>query len=189
MSGKSATLALHPGARELPSMREEGSKRLHDNKFMPTLFDRLCDDAPHESVEAPEAYATGRARLREIVLRDLAYLLNTTNQSDLINAQKYPHASRSTINFGVPALSGGYLSEKKWMDIENMIRQAIKNFEPRLIPDTLVVRPLLKEADSAHYNVLTFEISGFLQMTPYPLEFTVQSAVDLESNRIELLHR
>ena len=67
-----------------------------------------------------------------------------------------------------------------------MIRKAIRIFEPRLLPQTLVVRPLIKEHTAAHYNVLTFEISGHILMQPYPLEFIVQSSVDLESNRIEL---
>jgi type VI secretion system protein ImpF len=139
-------------------------------------------------VEAPEAYASNRVQMRQIVQRDLGLLLNTTDQSDLIDTKRYPEAAKSTINYGVPALAGGYLSEKKWADIEAMIRRAILNFEPRLLPETLIVRPLLKEHASAHYNVLTFEISGHIQMQPYPLEFTVQSNVDLETNRIDLHH-
>ena len=43
-------------------------------------------------------------------------------------------------------------------------------------------------AGTIYYNVLTFEISGHIQMQPYPMEFTVQSNVDLETNRIELHH-
>ena len=179
--------ALHPGARVLPSLVAPAQKRA-ERHYLPTLFDRLCDDAPGEAVEAPEAYACSRAQMRQIVQRDLALLLNTTDQSDLINTTRYPAAARSTINYGVPALAGGYLSEKKWADIEAMIRRAILHFEPRLMPETLVVRPLLKEHATAHYNVLTFEISGHIQMQPYPLEFTVQSNVDLETNRIDLHH-
>jgi type VI secretion system protein ImpF len=178
---------LLPGTRVLPSLVAPVQKR-GERHFMPTLFDRLCDDAPGESVEAPEAYASTRAHMREIVQRDLALLLNTTDQSDLFDTKRFPEVAKSTVNFGVPALAGGYLSEKKWADIETMIRRAILHFEPRLMPETLIVRPLLKEHASAHYNVLTFEISGHIQMQPYPLEFTVQSNVDLETNRIDLHH-
>lgn len=177
----------HPGARALPSTLAQAS-RPAERRYLPTLFDRLCDDAPGESVESPAAYASSRAGMRSIIQRDLALLLNTTDQGDLISRAKYPAAAASTINYGVPALAGGYLSEKKWADIESMIRNAIKTFEPRLMPETLVVRPLLKEQAHAHYNVLTFEISGHIQMQPYPMEFTVQSDVDLETNRIELHH-
>ena len=177
--------ALHPGARVLPSAVVHALKR-PERRYLPTLFDRLCDDAPSETTEAPEAYASSRAEMRQIIQRDLALLLNTPDQSDLIDAARYPAAARSSINFGVPALAGGYLSEKKWVDIEAMIRSAILRFEPRLMPETLVVRPLHKEHTAAHYNVLTFEISGHIQMQPYPMEFAVQSNVDLETNRIEL---
>jgi type VI secretion system protein ImpF len=179
--------ALHPGARVLPSLAAAAPRRA-ERPYLPTLFDRLCDDAPSEAVEAPEAYASSRSQMRQLVQRDLALLLNTTDQSDLIDTRRYPEAAKSTINYGVPALAGGYLSEKKWADIETMIRNAILRFEPRLMPATLVVRPLLKEHAAAHYNVLTFEISGHIQMQPYPLEFTVQSHVDLETNRIDLHH-
>jgi type VI secretion system protein ImpF len=180
--------ALHPAARALPSAH--GLVQRHGEQvFMPTLLDRLCDDAPHESSEAPQAYTFNRGRMRETVLRDLSLLLNTTDQSDLIDAAQYPAAANSTLNYGVPALAGGYLSEKKWADIERMIRRAITQFEPRLVPQTLRVKPLLKDQASANYNVLTFEISGHIQISPYPIEFTVQSAVDLENSRIELRPR
>lgn len=177
--------ASHPGARVLPSSIAHVPRRA-ERRYLPTLFDRLCDDAPGEATEAPEAYASSRAEMRQIIQRDLALLLNTTDQSDLIDAASFPAAARSSINYGVPALAGGYLSEKKWADIEAMIRTAILRFEPRLMPATLIVRPLQKEHTAAHYNVLTFEISGHIQMQPYPMEFTVQSNVDLETNRIEL---
>lgn len=175
----------HLGARLLPSQTIP-TNRHRERRYLPTLFDRLCDDTPGEEAEAPEAYAGDRNRMRQIVQRDLALLLNTTDQSDLLDAARYPQACRSTINYGVPALAGGYLSEKKWADIEAMIRHAILTFEPRLMPQTLVVRPLIKAHAVAHYNVLTFEISGHIHMQPYPLEFMVQSNVDLETNRIEL---
>lgn len=178
---------LLPGTRMLPSQVESSPKR-GERRYLPTLFDRLCDDAPGQKTEAPEAYASSRSEMRQIIKRDLALLLNTTDQSDLLDHTRHPEACKSTINFGVPALAGGYLSEKKWADIETMIRKAILTFEPRLMPATLLVRPLVKEHTTAHYNVLTFEISGHIQMQPYPMEFTVQSNVDLETNRIELHH-
>ena len=179
---------VHPASRPMPS-QQGGSGRYKEAVFLPTLFDRLCDDAPSEQVESPDAYTASRGRLREIVLRDLALLLNTTDHSEVVDAVAYPQAARSSLNYGVPPLAGGYLSEKKWADIERMIRTAIERYEPRLMAETLVVRPVLKDRASSNYNVLTFEISGHICMNPYPIEFTVQSAVDLENSRIELRAR
>ena len=180
-----ARFADQPGARRLPS-EQDGAQRHKERVFLPTLLDRLCDDAPYEARESAEVYGASRSRLREIVLRDLSLLLNTTDLSDQLDVRQFPEVARSTLNFGVPPLAGGYLSEKKWVDIERMIRRAIERYEPRLVPETLVVRPLHKDKATANYNVLMFEISGHIRMAPYPIEFTVQSAVDLENSRIEL---
>jgi len=178
----------HPAVRPLPS-QQNTSLRQKERLFLPTLFDRLCDDAPTEQVDSASQYSATRSRMRDIVLRDLALLLNTTDASDLFDSERYPQVAQSCTNYGVPPLAGGYLSEKKWSDIERMIRTAIERYEPRLVRETLTVRPLLKEQASNHYNVLTFEISGHIHMNPYPIEFAVQSAVDLESSRIELRAR
>ncbi len=172
----------HPGVRTDPL----GAPARKAPLYLPTLFDRLCDDDPAQPVDDPQQLAASRRRLRELVLRDLQVLLNTTNLAGQFDAQRYPAVAESTLNFGVPPLAGGYLSERRWSDMERLIRRAIENFEPRLLPQTLVVRPLTKDRANVLYNVLTFEISGHIRMSPYPLEFMVQSAVDLESNRIEL---
>ncbi len=180
-----------PPVSAVPATKTKGVavRRRGEPRYLPTLFDRLCDDMPSESVESSSTYSLTRTQLRDIVLRDLSLLLNTTNQSDLLNRELHLAASDSTINFGVPALAGGYFSEKRWHDIEQMIRHAIHVFEPRILSETLMVRPLLKKQESANYNVLIFEISGHVQMQPYPMEFMVQSNVDLETNRIEIMHR
>ena len=179
----SAAALQYPGARALPSQRGTPSRRWQ-NQFLPTLFDRLCDDAPQQDKELPEAYAPSRNGMRAIVQRDLSYLLNTTNQSDLINPDRHPQVLSSTVNYGVPALAGGYLSDRRWADIEKMIRTAILDFEPRLLPGSVAVKPLMKDEGRANYNVLLFEIHATLHMEPYPVEFTVQSSVDLETSRI-----
>lgn len=182
-SARSAAGLQHPAARALPSQRGEKTRRWQ-NQFLPTLFDRLCDDAPHQNKELPDAYAPSRSGMRAIVQRDLGYLLNTTNQADLIDPDRHPQVLSSTVNYGVPALAGGYLSDRRWADIEKMIRTAILDYEPRLLPDSVAVKPLMKDEGRANYNVLLFEIHATLHMEPYPVEFTVQSSVDLETSRI-----
>ncbi|VWC81108.1 type VI secretion system lysozyme-like protein [Burkholderia lata] len=154
--------------------------------LMPTLLDRLRDDAPHRLVEAPEEYAVTRKQMRDIVQRDLAYLLNTTSIEDRIKREHHPQAASSTVNFGVPPLAGTFLASRQWNDIEQMIRKAITDFEPRLIPDSLVVTPREDDAASGHHNVLAFEVRGLVHMDPYPLEFMVQSSLDLDTSEIQI---
>ncbi len=46
----------------------------------------------------------------------------------------------------------------------------------------------MKEDGAAEaYNVLLFEIRALIHLKPYPLAFTVQSAVDLETNRMRIV--
>jgi type VI secretion system protein ImpF len=154
---------------------------------MPTLFDRLRDDNPHRHTESAEEISVSQKELLRIVQRDLSYLLNATNASDLFKEDSFPEASASTLNYGIPPLVGGYLMEKKWHSIERIIRKAIITFEPRLMPESLCVVSL-SESDPAHrYNTLQFEIRGLVRADPHPIEFLVQSSVDLETSHFMLV--
>ncbi len=176
---------VHPGVRRLRNP-EAVPARAHA-QLMPTLFDRLCDEAPSQTAEAPSAYVLSPSQVRDMIRRDLAFLLNTTNAEDLIDRRRFPAPASSSVNFGMPPLAGSYLSERKWADIEKIIRRAIADYEPRLIPETVSVVPLMKEGAAEAYNVLVFEIRAMVAIKPYPLELTVQSAVDLETSRMTLL--
>ncbi|KER72460.1 cytoplasmic protein [Burkholderia cepacia] len=174
-----------PGA-DAPTTR---TPRRASSHLMPTLLDRLRDDAPHRQTEAPEEYTVTRKQMRDIVQRDLAYLLNTTSIEDRIDRNRHPQAAASTVNFGVPPLAGTFIASRQWNDVEKMISRAIGDFEPRLIPNSLVVAPRTNaDANSAgeHHNVLAFEVRGLIHMDPYPLEFMVQSSLDLETSEIRI---
>ncbi|SAK88426.1 type VI secretion system lysozyme-like protein [Caballeronia calidae] len=161
-----------------------GVPRRAEAYLLPTLIDRLRDDAPYRQTEAPEEYAMTRAQIRDIIQRDLAYLLNAANLEDQIDRERYPLAAASTVNFGVPALAGAFMASREWAHIEAIVKQAIKDFEPRLIADSLSIVPLQDKAKLGRHAHLTFEIRGLIRMDPYPLEFLVQSTLDLETSRL-----
>jgi type VI secretion system protein ImpF len=167
-------------AEQFPPLRP----RTH---LLPTLFDRLRDDAPTRKTETSDNYTVSANHLREIVQRDLMYLLNTTNLEDEIDLHQYPQVAASVVNYGVPPIAGQYMHEHKWTDIERAIRRAILRFEPRLEASSLGVAPLMKDETKLNYNVLLFEIRGRILTEPYPTSFVVQSAFDLETNRISII--
>lgn len=180
---------LHPASRALPSQGGDGARRPWHRQYLPTLLDRLCDDAPHQSHETPEHYTATRAQLRDIVQRDLSYLLNTTHREELLHPQRHAQVAASVLNYGMPPMAGHYVSGQSWSEIERRIRLAVLAFEPRLLPHTLLIRPLGQTAGQSHYNVLSFEISAILHAQPYPVEFCVQSSIDLETSHIQLSHK
>ena len=49
-----------------------------EERLQPALLDRLTDDEPDKKVEAREARVFTKRRLRQAVLRDLAWLFNAT---------------------------------------------------------------------------------------------------------------
>lgn len=161
----------------------------HPNaQLLPTLFDRLRDDAPGQLSENPDAYVVSRAQMSQIIRRDLTFLLNATSLEDEIDRERYPAAACSTLNFGVPSLAGHYISGRTWTDSIRAIRRAIEEFEPRLEPGSLTVRLIDKEGTEKRYNMLRFEISGAIHMNPYPMAFTVQSSLDLETGTISIMN-
>jgi type VI secretion system protein ImpF len=155
----------------------------HRQAYMPSLIDRLLDDAPTRRSERPEAYAPNSEGMRRIIQRDLSLLLNTTNLDDEIDTARHPELAASVFNYGIAALSGSYLASRNWETVEKMVRTAIIRFEPRLIPESLRIRPLNGE-DPIRYNQLMFEVHGLMRWSPYPLEFRIQSAFDMETNHV-----
>jgi type VI secretion system protein ImpF len=156
-----------------------------ETRMLPTLLDRLRDDFPNRKTEAPGEYAITRSQMRDIIQRDLSFLLNTTNIEEDIDPERYPEAVASTINFGVPTLAGHFTASRRWVDISEMIRRAILNFEPRIIPESLEIKPLtVIDSEQKVYRDLDFEVAGMIYMEPYPLEFLVQSSLDLDTSRL-----
>lgn len=158
------------------------SRQRPDNHLLPTLFDRLCDDAPNQKRD--HDISVSPVQLKEIIRRDLSFLLNTVSHEDDIDAARYPHAAASVLNYGLPPLAGSFLYEHKWDDIRRAILRTIIRFEPRLKASTLQIIPLQDERNQSGHNTLQFEIRGEILTQPYPMAFRVRSALDMEQSRI-----
>ncbi|MGF6774730.1 type VI secretion system protein ImpF [Paraburkholderia sp. GAS199] len=171
------------------SIRTSGTPLGTNEYFLPCLIDRLRDDAPARQTETSADYAVTRAQMRDIVQRDLTFLLNASSLEDQISRKQYPHAATSTLNFGIPALAGSFSATRKWSEFEVLVRRAIREFEPRLISETIRVVPLSAKSGVTRYNQLVFEISGMIRVAPYPLEFRVQSSLDLDASRLHTYPR
>jgi type VI secretion system protein ImpF len=127
-----------------------------------------------------------KSKLRQAVLRDLAWLFNATRLEAGTDLSSAPHVRRSVVNFGLPALSGRAASSIDVIDLERAIRQSILDFEPRILPATLSVRALLQASALDHHNVIGVEIKGQLWAQPVPLELLVRTEIDLETGAVEI---
>lgn len=152
--------------------------------MQPSLLDRLTDDEPGKEAEPRERRVLSLRSLRAGVLRDLAWLLNTTSLLSVVDLPKLPHLSNSVLNYGVPHLSGNSIANLDLSRLERAIRQAIWDFEPRLIRATVSVRALT--GASIDHNKLTFEIEADMWAQPYPERLFLKTELDLECGAVTL---
>lgn len=155
-------------------------------RLQPALLDRLTDEAPEQPQERREHRVMSKARLREAVLRDLRWLLNSTRLEAGVDLAAAPHVRRSVLNFGLPAFSGRPASSLDVTELERGIRQAIVDFEPRILPGTLEVRALVDTSPIDHHNVIGVEIHGQLWAQPVPIELLVRTEIDLETGVVDI---
>jgi len=155
-------------------------------RLQPALLDRLTDDEPGTRQEPREQRVMSKNRLRQAVLRDLAWLFNATRLEIEGQLATMPHVRRSVVNFGLPSLSGKALSSLDLQELERAIRQSIIDFEPRVLPETLQVAALVEAGDIERHNVIGVEIRGHLWAQPVPLELLVRTEFDLETGKVQI---
>ena len=156
------------------------------DRLQPALLDRLTDDHPEQKLEPREQRTLSKSRLRQAVLRDLAWLFNTVKLESSVDLERLPHVRRSVVNFGLTALSGTTASTLDAIALTNVIKQAILDFEPRIVPATLHVRTVIDPGQLDHHNIVGVEIQGHLWAQPIPLELLVRTEIDLETGRVEI---
>jgi type VI secretion system protein ImpF len=154
-------------------------------RLQPSLLDRLTDNEPERATESRETRVLSPARLRECVRRDLGWLFNTAHLRSLQNLDDFPLVEHSVLNYGIPDLAGRTMSGLATADLEQMIRQAILDFEPRLDRNTVRVRLVLDQHQMNH-NALSFDVEAELWAQPLPLHLFLRTAVDLESGNVEV---
>jgi type VI secretion system protein ImpF len=155
-------------------------------RLQPALLDRLIDEEPQHQVESRERRVMSKNRLREAVLRDLSWLFNCTRLEASQPLSHVPYARRSVVNFGLPALSGKPSSSLDVGDLEKAIRQAILDFEPRILAATLEVKAVKQASAHEHHNIVGVQIHGQLWAQPVPLELLVRTEIDLETGKVEI---
>jgi len=155
------------------------------DRLQPALLDRLTDLTPDNPREADEHRVMSKQRLRQAVLRDLSWLFNSTQPRGEWAAE-WPMLASSVLNFGLPALSGQRVSKLDITQLERDIRRAILDFEPRILPETLVVKALETASVLDTHNMIDFEIRGHLWAQPVPLEILLRTKLDLEAGQVQV---
>ena len=145
-----------------------------------SIYDRLMQHIPSASIS--------HSQLRELVIRDLLYLLNTAsyytdNHAYFSQNETY----RCVMNYGIHPLSGKRASEIDWLDVENNITASIRAFESRILAESLEVKCLTKHVDDILHNQVSIQITGLIRSSPHPERFVLTTKLDLETGNFNPL--
>jgi type VI secretion system protein ImpF len=154
-------------------------------RLQPSLLDRLADDEPGQHQESQDKRVLSLPKLRQSVLRDLGWLLNSTALEAVQDLRNVPYVSHSVLNYGMPNLSGVASSSIDTHILERRLRQAIIDFEPRLLPNSLKVKVLTAKEEMS-VNALSFLIEADLWAQPLPTHLFIRSTLDLETGHVDV---
>ncbi|MCP1673930.1 type VI secretion system lysozyme-like protein [Natronocella acetinitrilica] len=180
----------------------EADEDVWDNRLDVRPFRRVMELSPRADVPAVESLIELRRRtlvpsldesrderlisqrrLRQMVLRDLGWLLNTPRMGELVDLSLYPEVTRSTLNYGVPDMTGQSLSGADLKSLADGLRQAIIAFEPRL--HDVLVTPVERD-ETGRKNTIAFVIEGELWGQPLPEQLYLHTELDLEDASVTL---
>ena len=154
-------------------------------KLMPTLLDRLTDQAPDKLLERQDERIINMRSLKHSVQRDLEWLFNTIQLASSCNLAGYPEIQSSVLNFGIMDINSISSTVKSALEVEYALRQAILKFEPRILPDSLTVQVLSFNKIDCKRRI-DFQIEGQVWAQPMPQQVLLRTEIDLMANNIKL---
>lgn len=158
--------------------------KMMSERLQPSLLDRLTDDDPTNLNEGRDARVIDIRRLRDIVQRDLSWLLNTNDAETWIDAARHPLAARSVLNYGVREVSGDFASKDRASVIRKSIAAAIENFEPRIRKGSSHVE--IRTENVSRNTIISFDIRAEMWAEPIPIELYLRSTVDMTTGQVSL---
>ena len=158
-------------------------------RLQPALLDRLTDENPTVSTEPREDRVIDVRRLRQIVQRDLTWLLNTNNNEVNLDTEAYPNVATAVTNYGIKDVAGQTSTADRAQEIRKIIRTAIQRFEPRIRPETLEVDFGSEDETDTRSMLISFNIRGEMWAQPMPLELYLRSQVNVTTGEVTLERR
>lgn len=154
-------------------------------RLQPSLLDRLTDANPESGVESRDQRVMSWQRLRDVVRRDLGWLLNCVHLEASEDLSAWPLVTHSTLNYGMPEIAGVPLANINVEALQKRVRQAILDFEPRLVRSKLSVTVESRKTGMSR-NSLAFVIEGEMWAQPVPQSMVMRTELDLESGAVKI---
>ena len=160
------------------------SDKTISERLQPSLLDRLTDDQSAQNTERRDDRVIDLRRLREIIQRDLVWLLNTSDNNKMIDPERFPNAAKSVLNYGIEDVSGDYSTAQRAVIIQKSMTQAIQTHEPRIHPGSIDVK--LRVDQDAIKSIVSFDIRADMWAQPLPIELYLRSQVDVTTGELKI---
>jgi type VI secretion system protein ImpF len=149
-----------------------------ERSVLPSLLDRLTDEAPSRSADpAPTFEASARA-FREAVQRDVEWLLNTRRTMAEVGEQ-LPILRDSVFTYGLEDTTGLAVNAPEGRkQLQSMLQEALRRFEPRLA-DMRV--KLVDVAAASGTPMVRFTVEATLRMDPSPERVVFDTVLEIAS--------
>lgn len=152
----------------------------------PSLLDRLTDNDPDNIRESAYAAKISPRRIRDILKRDLGWLLATISLDEFEDLETRKLVRKSTLNYGIRDLSGVPEQNIAAYTVETATREAICNYEPRLDPSSVKVA-LIPHEDGEIRGIAKLEISGLINVPDAKGPIHLEARIDFETGDVVLV--
>jgi len=146
-----------------------------------SVLDRLIDQDPRTSTEAPTQRAESVRKLKSSLRRDLEWLFNTRRINP--EPETLREVNRSLYTYGVPDFSAySIASPKDQSRLIRVLQNAVRLFEPRLAN----VRVVPGEITTVGARRVRFRIEGLLLMDPAPEHVSFDTVLQLNNGQYQV---
>ena len=122
--------------------------------------------------------------LKFAVLRDIEWLLNTKRPLNMV-VDDFPEARSSILNYGIPDFSQfSAASGDDCGNICGLIQEAVRRFEPRLEPRSVMVDHIASEKLKGLQA--QFRIRGILHVDPVRVPVSFDTHIEMDSGAIAI---
>ena len=148
--------------------------------MLPSLLDRLIDDAPDTLREAALTVGDAENALKNSVRRDLEALLNARRRWRSL-PMRYRELPTSLLAYGISDFASGAFNDAQQRDrLRSEIEQAIRQFEPRLTG----VRVTLVERNDNLDATLRLQVEAMLRTEPAPEPISFETLVNSSTSEV-----
>jgi len=153
-----------------------------DRAVLPSLLDRLTDEAPLQASDPPTTREESARRFRQSVQRDLDWLLNT-RRTIVAAAADVPEVANSVHQYGLLDFTGMTTSHANWRErLIDDVRETIRLHEPRL---TNVTVNMVSDG-ATHSHHVRFSVTATLLMDPSPEQVVFDTVLEVSSGTYEV---